>query len=294
MDSWLNYHHLYYFRAIAEEGSIAKASRKLRLGQPTLSAQLRQLEGKLGVQLFERQHKRLLLTEHGRIALEYAQEIFRTGSEMVEALHDRLRPERPHVQLGAIDGISKNLIARAVEAAYRIGPCSVSVLEGNDGELVRELLAHRIDLILTNHPPSVADGRKLFVRSLARLPVLVVGAPRFKALRRGFPRSLAGQPFVMPTSHSKLRHDVGHFLDTQGIRADVVAETQDTSLQKILGTRGIGLLPLSAPAAHGLVKKGELIEIGALEGVTEEIFLVAANRKIENPIASQLLRRFAL
>ncbi len=190
MDSWLNYHHLYYFRVIASEGSIAKAAQKLRLGQPTLSAQLKQLEDRIGIQLFDRQHKKLILTESGRIALEYATEIFKMGHEMVEVLHDRLIPERTHVQLGALDSILKHLIFRLVKAAYALGPCSVSILEGKDDELIRELSTHRIDLILTNHIPSIADGKHIYSRLIAKLPVVVCAAPQFKSLKKGFPTSL--------------------------------------------------------------------------------------------------------
>jgi LysR family transcriptional activator of nhaA len=294
MDSWLNYHHLYYFKTIASEGSIAKAAKILRLGQPTLSAQLRQLEDKLGIQLFERQHKKLILTEQGRIALEYSSEIFRMGSEMVEVLHDRLIPTRTHVQLGALDSIPKHLIARLIEAAYRAGNCTVSVLEGGDSELVRELLAHRIDLILTNHPPSVADDRKLFMRSLAKLPVVLCASPKFRDLKKNFPKSLDQVPFVMPTRHSKLRQDIDHYLNTHGIQPDIVAEIQDTSLQKILGAHGIGVLPINELGAASLIKKGDLVKVGTLEGIHEELFLVSASRKIENPISSRLLKNFTL
>ncbi len=93
---WINYHHLYYFKTIAEEESVSKAAHKLRLGQPTLSAQLKQFEEQLGVQLFERKHKKLLLTEQGRIALDYAQNIFRLGGEMFEVLNDHITPTRVH------------------------------------------------------------------------------------------------------------------------------------------------------------------------------------------------------
>jgi LysR family transcriptional regulator, transcriptional activator of nhaA len=79
METWINYHHLFYFKVIAEEGSVSRAAEKLRLGQPTLSAQLRQLEESLGVRLFERRHKKLILTEQGKVALEYSKNIFRTG-----------------------------------------------------------------------------------------------------------------------------------------------------------------------------------------------------------------------
>ena len=87
--SWLNYHHLYYFKVIATEGSIAKASKTLRLGQPTLSAQLKLLEDVIGQKLFERQNRRLILTDAGRVALDYANEIFRLGSELLDTINQR-------------------------------------------------------------------------------------------------------------------------------------------------------------------------------------------------------------
>jgi LysR family transcriptional activator of nhaA len=215
------------------------------------------------------------------------------GSEMMEVLQDRLKPEKFHVQLGALDSIPKHLIARMVESAYAIAPCSVSVLEGDDGLLVRELLAHRIDLILTNHPP-VADGKKIFVKSLGKLKVVVCGASKFKSVKKEFPRSLDGMPFVMPTRHSKLRQDLDHYFETHHIRVDISAETQDTSLQNMLGSKGLGLLPVSAIGAQSLLKGGGLIELGVLEGITEEIFLVSASRKIENPVSSKLLKTFSI
>ncbi len=294
MDNWLNYHHLYYFRTIAAEGSIAKAAQKLRLGQPTLSAQLKQLEEKIGMQLFERQHKKLILTESGRIALEYATEIFRMGSEMIEVLNDRIAPTRVHVQLGALDSVPKHMIYRLVDAAYKTGPCSVSILEGGDDELLRLLLGHKIDLLLTNHLPSVSDGKKVFVKSLAKLPVVVCGSPRFAALKKGFPKSLDRAPFVLPTEHSRLRNDLTHYFRTQGISPDVVGETQDTSLLKIMGGKGVGLIPLAEMAVQSMIKKGELVKLGTLEGVHEELYLVTASRKIENPISSALLKKFHL
>ena len=59
---WLNYHHLYYFWVVAHEGSIAGATRKLHLTQPTISSQLRQLEDSFGEKLFEKSGRGLVLT----------------------------------------------------------------------------------------------------------------------------------------------------------------------------------------------------------------------------------------
>lgn len=294
MNTWINYHHLYYFHIIAREGSISQASKILKLGQPALSAQLKQLEEMLNVQLFERSHKKLNLTESGKIAYEYSAEIFKLGTEMVEALNDRLTPNRIHIQLGALDSIPKHLIFELCRRAYETSPCSISIIEGKDDELLRELLNHNIDLMLTNHVPKISDTRKIFSRKVAQIPVLMCGSIKFKKLKKGFPHSLDGQPFVLPTSHSKLRHDLEHFFKIKGIHPDIVAETQDTSLQKIIGSKGVGIIPIAEIAARGLLERGILTNLGSTEGVFEEIYLVSSVRKIENPVSSHLFKHFKI
>ncbi|MFZ4405227.1 MAG: LysR family transcriptional regulator, partial [Pseudobdellovibrionaceae bacterium] len=153
MSSWINYHHLLYFKTIAEENSVSKAALKLRLGQPTLSAQLKQFEENIGVKLFERQHKKLVLTEQGKVALDYARNIFKMGEEMYEVLHDQLTPNRVHLQIGALDSIPKQIILQLSKAALKVQACTISLIEGKADEIIRELNAHRIDLFVTNHLP---------------------------------------------------------------------------------------------------------------------------------------------
>jgi LysR family transcriptional regulator, transcriptional activator of nhaA len=292
MNLSLNYHHLYYFKTIAQAESIAKAAQLLRIGQPALSMQLKQLEAQLGVQLFERKHKGLILTEAGRVALNYSLELFRLGSEMQEVLQDKIVPSRMHVQLGALDSIPKHVIARLVEATYKIQKCRVTVLEGKDDDLLRELQTHKIDLILTNHIPKRTGDEKLFWKSLGKFSVWVCGSKKWKTLQADFPNSLNHKPFIMPTFHSKLRSDIEHFFSSHNIHIDEIAETQDTSLQKILGRDGVGLVPLSEISVESLIKSGELFKIGELMNVQEEIFLVSASRRIENPISQHLFKNF--
>lgn len=293
MNPWLNYHHLYYFKVIATEGSIARASEKLRLGQPTLSAQLKVLEDNLTVKLFERKHKRLILTETGRIALEYANEIFRTGNEMLEVLQDRLPAARTHVQIGALDSVPKALVAQVVQKALAVGPCSVSILEGKGDELLRELALHRIDLFISNYPPSVHEAEGMYVKSVGKVPVVLCGASKFKGLKKDFPQSLHQKPFVLPTVHSKLRHDLDHYLKGLQVVVDCVAETQDVSLQKLLGAKGVGVIPVPRVALEEM-RESDLDEIGEFPGVFEEYYIVSASRKIENPISSKVLRSFSI
>ncbi len=292
--SWVNFNHLYYFMVIASEGSIARAAEKLRLGQPTLSAQLKQFEEAIGFELFERRHKKMLLTENGKMALAYAQQIFRLGGEMIEALNDRLVPNQIHVQLGALDSVPKQFALRLAQAAYAAGPCTVSFLEGKGDELLRELSAHRIDLIMANFTPQASREVQVVARKIARLPVSVFGAMKFRSLKRGFPQSIQRQPFIMPTVHSKLRGDVDHHFRLGGLTAHVVAETQDTSLQRLLAADGFGLMVASSESVEDMVRKRELFKVGDLAGVHEEFFLLSSSRQIDNPISSRLMKSFHL
>lgn len=294
MNRWINYHHLLYFKTIAEEASVSKAAEKLHLGQPTLSAQLKQFEDAMGVSLFERQHKKLILTEQGKVALQYAQNIFKMGNEMLEVLQDRLIPSRVHLQIGALDSIPKQVILKLAKEAYKIGPCNVSLNEGKLDELIRELTSHRIDLLVTNYLPTSAEIRGLSYRSVINKPVFFYGSPQFKELRKGFPKSVSGEKFVLPTYDSKLRHDVDHWARIHEVNMDIVAETQDISLKKLMALEGIGLIAAASHTVTRQISIGGLIEIGSLKGVSEELFLISAERKISNPYAAKLMNSFTL
>jgi len=291
---WLNYHHLYYFMTIAKEGGIAKAAVKLRLGQPALSTQLKQLEDIIEQPLFERKNRSLILTEAGKVALQYAEDIFKMGSELMEVLDDQSFTAKTDIKLGCLDSIPKQIILDVTKAALKSKDCTVTILEGKGDELFRELFAHQLDLIISNYPPVTSEHGKTYSRSIAKVPVAVFGTPKFSGLKKNFPESLNGQPFIMPTSHSKLRQDLDHFFSVNSVRINSLVETQDTSVQKLLGLGGLGLIPIPEFAAHQLVKEKKLVKIGVLHEVKEEFWLVSAARKIENRIASKLMKDFHL
>jgi LysR family transcriptional regulator, transcriptional activator of nhaA len=294
MKPWINYHHLYYFKTIAESEGISRAAEKLRLGQPTLSAQLKQFEENLGVQLFERKHKKLHLTEHGHLALEYARTIFRAGEEMYEALHDRLQPSKVNVQIGALDSVPKQMILQLSQNAYQIGRCSVSLVEDKFENLVRDLISHKLDLMISNILPWDHANAGIFHRVLSKRVVGIYGGAKFKSLRADFPYSLEGHPFVMPSPEGQARYDVNNWLMEKNLKVDVICETQDIALKKLFAVNELALITAASHAVRRQVYSGELIEIGTMETVFEDLYLIAADRKIENPIASELMRSFNL
>lgn len=296
--AWLNYHHLYYFRTIATEGGIAKAAKKLRLGQPTLSTQLKQFEDNLGHALFERRKKRLYLTEAGRIALNYANEIFRLGDELQDALMDRLRADRIEFQIGSLDTIPKLALWRLYQEAQSFRGCVASVVEGTSDYLFRELRAHRLDLLLTNHPPPVGESlgknQSLYTRLLGQFPVMICGGKNFAKLNRNFPESLAEQPFLMPSAQNKLRPEIEQFFRSHNLRVDIVAEIQDSSLLRLMVASGAGLAAFSQHSVEDMLAAKEIFSLGEIDNVHEEFWLVAGERRIQNPVAAHLMKNFRL
>lgn len=294
MSPWINYHHLFYFKTIAEEGTVSKAAEKLRIGQPTLSAQLKQFEDTIGVQLFERQHKKLILTEQGKIALDYSTNIFKMGSEMYEVLHDRLKPLKPSLHIGSLDSVPKQIVLQVVKLAYKLSPCQVTLSEGNSDQLIRELSAHRMDLVISNFLPTGADAKGLFSKAITKKNLAFYGSVKFKQLRKNFPKSLSSQPIILPTYDSKLRYDLDHWAKVHEIEFNVIAEGQDIATKKLMAIDGLGILPTATHTVTRQVLSGELMEIGLLQGVHEELFLIAAQRKIANPIAAKLMTSFSV
>lgn len=294
MVSWINYHHLLYFQMIAEEGSVSKAAEKLRLGQSTLSAQLKQFEETLGIKLFERHHKKLVITEQGKMALDYARQIFKLGNEMVEVLNDRHIPARPHLQIGAIDSVPKKIILRLSKEALATRPCQVSLIEGKPDELLRELSAHKIDIFLTNFLPKTYDLKGLNYRLLVKTPIKIYASSKFKNLRKNFPESLNNQHFILPTYDSKLRADLEHWFRIKDIQLDIIAETQDITLKKMMCIEGLGLIPAASHSVTKNLLNEELIEIGSIDNVFEELYMITAARKIANPLAVELMKKFKI
>lgn len=286
--SWLNYHHLLYFRTIAVEGSIARASEKLRVGQPALSSQLRTFEHTLGQELFERSGRKLQLTEAGRVVLSYANQIAELGDELLQVLADGALSKRVTVSVGIQDCLPKKLAVMVVEKMTELFPCRVRIVEGHASVLFSELANHTLDVVISNQMPFAEELKGLRSRKIATLPVSIFGAAKFIELKKGFPQTLTGQPLVLPTIHSRTRHECDRWFGEQRVNPQLVVEAQDTAVQKSLGASGVGLIAVPDIAVTELTETQKLFKLGELTGVTEEVWLCTANRKIPNPVVEVL------
>ena len=292
MVKWLNYHHLHYFKVIASEGSIVKASKILFVGQSSLSTQLKQLEDSLGQKLFERKNKRLVLTEAGRVALEYADDIFKKGEEFLQVFNEQNLSSRTIYNIGVIASAPKVIASSIMQLAKKYNDESIiSMREDSPEELFKKVLTHELDIVLTNNL-SHLEGVELQIKLVGTANISIYGAKKYEKLSKNFPQSLNGVDFILPTMHSKLRYDLEHIFREMGIKYKLVAEVQDSSVKKTLGIEGVGLISLPDFAAKPLVKEGKLYKIGSLKDIKEEYWLVAKKRTIKSAITEKLLSSY--
>jgi len=283
--AWLNYHHLLYFWTVAREGGVTKACNKLHLAQPTISAQLKQLERALGAKLFEREGRRLVLTETGRVTLQYADEIFSLGREMQEVLAGRA-VERPlPIKVGIPDFLPKLIAYRVLEPVFRL-PESVQLVctEGKLDDLYAEMAAHQIDLVISDSPATPGQRLRVFSHLLGESPVTLFGTPKLAArYRRRFPGGLDDAPLVLPTGGALLRRMLDQWFDKQNIRPRVVAEIEDGALMKTFGEAGLGLFFASSAIEREVCRQYKVRPVGRLADVSERYYAITPERRIKHP-----------
>jgi len=191
-----------------------------------------------------------------------------------------------------MDGLPKSFAQRAVRLLKGEYPDSpLSLFQGNFENLKADLLNHELDVVLSNFAP-LDQSDLFFVKSLGKEPVSLFATEKFSYLKSGFPESLKEAPMVLPNRHSKLRPAVEYWFNSQGIQYQLAAEVQDSSLKKQLAQDNIGLVPLPRFSAQGLVDEGKLMEVGEMEGVFEEYFVIIPRRHMKVPVTEFFLGNF--
>src|SRR5512135_1521856 len=213
---WLNYHHLHYFWTVARAGSIAGASRELRLSQPTISNQIKTLEAALGHPLFERQGRRLVLTDVGRTVARYADDIFHTGRELLQALKGLPTRDRLPLVVGVADVIPKLVAERLLRPAVAAVPeVRLVCREGPLPRLLASLALHELDVVLADAPAPETVKVKAFDHLLVDCGVTFLAAPGLAHLRKGYPASLAGAPVLLPAAGTALRRSLDRWFEAR-------------------------------------------------------------------------------
>lgn len=289
--STLNYRHLHYFWVVAKEGGFARAAERLDMAVQTVSAQVRELEKSLGHQLLKPAGRGVALTEAGRAAYARAEEIFRLGQALAEDVQAAAGGGRLRLAVGLSDGLSK-LAAHSLLGPVLDEPgLALTCHDGEFDQLLAELALHRLDLVLADHAAPPNPDLRLVSDRLALGPVDWYGPPRWvtREAVRGFPRSLAELPVLLPTRHAALRTALETWLDKHGLHPRVAGEFEDSALLAVFGARGLGVFPVSRLGADDVSMMRGLRLLGRSDDLHDEVHAIRSRRGQHHPLVQRVL-----
>jgi LysR family transcriptional activator of nhaA len=284
---WLNFHHLRYFWMVARKGGVRKAAEELHVSQPSISAQLKLLEESLGQKLFRRSGRNLVLTEVGQLVLNYADEIFSAGRELMNAVKQRPGKHPVRLNIGLTDAFPKLIAWRILQAAFRADePVHVVCREGEIGPLVNHLQAHRLDIVLADEPASSTLKAKTFNHALGDSGITFCAVPALAAkLRRNFPESLNGAPALLPATNMGMRAALETWFDTNGIRPRLIGEFEDSALMEVCSAGGRGFTVVHSVVDRTALKHYDLRVIAKVKECRSQFYAITAERRVKHPAA---------
>lgn len=285
---WLNYHHLRYFLTVAKEGGLRQAAEKLHVSQPSISAQIRELEEALGEKLFRRSGRTKVLTDAGQIAFRHGDEIFSLGRELVSAVKQRPTTRTVRLYVGVADSFPKLVTYEILKPVLaRAETVHVVCREGKLEDLLAQLAAHRLDIVLADEPASSTAKIRAFNHLLGESSVTFCATAALATkLRRGFPRSLHEAPALLPAENTAPRRSLEAWFRALQIRPRVAAEFEDAALMKVMAANARGFVPIPTLVVKEAVARYGLRVIGATDRCQDQFYAITAERKITHPLVS--------
>lgn len=289
----LNFNHLRYFWAVAHEGSLTRAAERMNLSQSALSVQIQKLEHQMGHPLFDRVGKKLVLTEAGQIALDYADTVFQAGDELMSTLEGRPLASRQILRVGALTTLSRNFQLEFLRPLVGRADVELIVRSGTMRDLLAQLDAHAVDVVLANSAAQ-RDARAPFRNHLLNeQPVSLVGRPRPGGAKVRFPEDLRHEPILLPSLESDIRVGFDRLLDLAGIRPIILAEVDDMAMLRLLAREREGVTLVPPIVVRDELVSGALVEHCRIPQLTESFYAITQTRRFPNLLLGELLNRYA-
>lgn len=288
----MNFKHLHYFWVAAHAGGIVRAGEQLHISPQTLSGQIKLLEEALDKKLFRKNGRTIELTDAGRLALDYADEIFSLGSELESAVRrENESGTQMRFRVGIADSVPKAVAYRLLEPALN---ASVSIRmvchEGKLHALLAQLALHRLDLIIADAPIPADVNIKAFNHRLGRSTLSCFGGQALvQSGRKRFPLSLGKLPVLLPGTESAVRRKLDHWLASHAISPRIVGEFDDGAMAMAFGREGRGLLFAPTVLASQLHTEHDLTVVGQINTIVEEFFAISIERHVSHPAVAMIM-----
>ena len=285
----LNYAHLRYFWAACRAGSFSAAAREMGVAIQTVSTQVRLLEVALGAQLLCQTARRLERTELGDAVFMQADKIFELGDSIPRLAAHAAQAPSVRFAVGISDGLPKLLVHRLLVPI--LGSAGLKLLAHEDefDRLLAELAIHRLDIVLSDRPAPANPSLRVRSQRLGQSPVAwYAPGPTARRLARDFPSRLADEALLLPTGHGALRARLNRWLLDRDLRCRIAGEFEDAGLMATFAAQGFGILAAPTLIEDEMRARYGLERAGDADGVAEDFYLIAAERRVRHPLIDTL------
>lgn len=285
----LNFHHLFYFWRVAKLGHLTRAAEELHTSQSAVSAQIRQLEERLGEGLFIRQGRRLIMTNAGQLVLAYADNIFGLGQEMLGRLRGR-SAGITRLRVGSVATMSRNYQENWIRPALT-DPAVVLTLESGLLEgLLDRLVQHQLDVVLANETVPADPDRPLHCRFLGNQAISLVGpASRWGSQSLRIPEDLDGVDIALPGPRHALRAQFDALCATAGVSPRLRAEVDDMAMLRLIARDSGWLTLLPEVVVQDELRAGILVAVGHSTALQERFYAITMPHRYQIELLEQLL-----
>ena len=275
----LNYNHLYYFHTVATTGSIAEAARGLRLTQPTISQQIKQLEATLDATLFERlPGGGLRLTEAGREVFEHTEVMFRAGDRLLQAFRPGSSRVARVVDIGVVSAVSKVLAVDFFVRLFDTPDLNPRIQTGSHDRLANSLLNAELDILLTDAMFEDPEDRGVEGTVVSEPSLVAVAPPALAAKVETFPEDLVRVPYVhyAPTARHRWRLD--RYFEGHGVEPQIAGEVEEIALMVALAERGRCAAIVPKTSAAAALEAGRVVAFGEVPDIDTRVWAIYLDR----------------
>lgn len=282
----MNFKHLHYFWVTAKSGGVMRAGEQLHITPQTLSGQIKLLEESIDCKLFRKSGRRLELTDEGRVALGFADQIFGLGSELESAVRGSHAGHRVlEFRVGIADSVAKSVAYRLLEPAMALPePVRLVCSEGKFGDLLARLALNRLDLVIADEPMSRRLSVKAFNHPLGSSPMSFFSSAALRRQLRGdFPGNLNGMPMLIQGAAASIRQQLEGWLTRHDLHPRIVGEFDDGALMTAFGREGRGVFMAPTILEAETITQFGVEVVGRSDELREEFFAVSVERRITHP-----------
>jgi LysR family transcriptional activator of nhaA len=297
-----NYNHLYYFYVTAKSGGVSAAAKHLRLSQPSLSSQLKVLEGSLDLRLFQKVGRRNVLTPSGTAIYGFCRQMFEISEDMSEQIAKKVPSASRRIHIGVSDEVDRPFVIEVVSLFLKKHGLAqrpkVTVVSGSQEQLAERLRFRELDAVVAPLAMIDPDLENLM---RAEVPVALTCSAKWKM--RSYRRDAkvgeilaaikGGEDaqWLMPSARFRLRAEIDQFFDRNQIKGRIVFDSDVIAslVRSVVDGIGLAFLPLLYVARE--IREKSVRVIGPKGGYWKYRVWLSCHRQNKDDV---LLRSLAL